>query len=69
MMPPMDIEKLIADQGGPSALARKLGYSRQRVGNWKKARKVGLESVWDVSRVTGISVKTLRPDVFVRPSP
>jgi DNA-binding transcriptional regulator YdaS (Cro superfamily) len=48
--------------GGPSALARLLGnISPQAVSQW---RRVPIERVFEVERVTGISRHLLRPDIF-----
>lgn len=51
-----------ASVGGPTALARELGgITSQAVSLW---RKVPVERVIDVERVTGISRHDLRPDIF-----
>ena len=48
--------------GGPSALALALGnITPQAVGQW---RKIPVERVNDVARVTGIPREKLRPDIF-----
>jgi DNA-binding transcriptional regulator YdaS (Cro superfamily) len=48
--------------GGPAALAKALGgITSQAVSQWKK---VPAERVLDVERITGISRRDLRPDVF-----
>lgn len=42
-------------------LAREIGITRGAVAQWDK---VPAERMVDVSRVTGISIETLRPDLF-----
>ncbi|WP_127524656.1 Cro/CI family transcriptional regulator [Mesorhizobium sp. Z1-4] len=48
--------------GGPTALAKTLGgITPQAVSLWKK---VPVDRVIDVERITGISRHKLRPDIF-----
>lgn len=44
-----------------AALARDLGVTRGAVAQWTK---VPAERVLQVSRITGLSISTLRPDLF-----
>lgn len=51
--------------GGPSKLARALGtISSQAVSGWKR---IPMERVYDVARITGIPAHELRPDVIPAP--
>ncbi len=51
--------------GGPSALAKALGnVSSQAVSQWKR---IPVERVLDVERVTSISRHELRPDIYPPP--
>ena len=63
----MKIDRLFKDHGGASELARKLGYSRQRVWRWKSSGKVGLDSVRRVSTLCNIPLHELRPDIYPQP--
>ena len=52
--------------GGPSKLARAIGgITSQAVSGWKK---IPMERVFDVSRITGIPAHELRPDVIPPPA-
>ena len=50
--------------GGPSAVSRKLGVSRQAVYNWIDANRVGAWHVWAFANLAGLTPKELRPDMF-----
>lgn len=47
--------------GGPAGLASKLGITSQAISQW---RRVPVERVLDVERLTGISRTALRPDIY-----
>lgn len=54
--------KAIAERaGGVVALSRKLGLSRAAVSQW---RRVPVDRVIAVERITGIPREQLRPDIF-----
>ena len=57
------IHEIAKTVGGVVALSEKLGLSRAAVSQWKR---VPIERVADVERVTGIPREALRPDIFVR---
>jgi DNA-binding transcriptional regulator YdaS (Cro superfamily) len=52
--------------GGGSALARAVGVTRFAVNQWRTAGVPALR-VSDVSRLTGIPLHELRPDIFPHP--
>lgn len=47
--------------GGPSALASRLGISREAVSQW---RRVPAERVIAVETATGVPRRDLRPDIY-----
>lgn len=51
----------VRDRMPMARLARELGLTRGAVAQWKK---VPAERMADVSRITGISIELLRPDIF-----
>lgn len=51
----------VRDRMPLARLAREIGITRGAVAQWEK---VPGERIGDVSRVTGISPETLRPDLF-----
>lgn len=53
--------KAIEAAGGVNALGRKLGITGQAVQAWKD---IPLKRIVDIERVTGISRKKLRPDIW-----
>jgi len=54
-------QQAIAKAGGVTALAAALGISRQAVNQWKR---VPPSKAGSVSKLTGIPVQKLRPDIF-----
>lgn len=59
---PIDpVEEAKEAVGGPGALARELGISKQAVAQWPR---VPAERVLDVERITGVSRHQLRPDIY-----
>lgn len=57
----MDIKTIIEKAGGLSAVARKCGISRQAVFQWKV---VPVAHVAQVAKITGLSRRMIRPDVY-----
>jgi DNA-binding transcriptional regulator YdaS (Cro superfamily) len=57
----ISIKQIAQKAGGVVAMSKALGLSRGAVSQWKK---VPLDRVVDVERITGISRRSLRPDVF-----
>jgi len=57
------IEWLKAERGRRYKLAEKLRITPGAISQWKK---VPAERVGDISRATGIPMKELRPDIFVK---
>lgn len=55
------LQKAIASVGTASELARRLGISPAAVLQWEE---IPIRRVVDVERVSGISRKVLRPDLF-----
>lgn len=51
----------VRDRMTLARLARELQITRGAVAQWEK---VPAERIGDVSRVTGIPIETLRPDIF-----
>lgn len=58
--------RAIAAAGGAPALARKVGVNRWAVQQWK-ASGIPAARVPLVSRITGIPMEELRPDLFDAP--
>ncbi|WP_348645768.1 transcriptional regulator [Janthinobacterium lividum] len=56
------LDKAVQLCGGPSALAKAIGVSPSRLGNWR-ARGVPIECCFSIERATGgrVSRKDLRP--------
>lgn len=52
----------VKDRMSLARLAREIGITRGAVAQWER---VPAERLGDVSRVTGIPMPTLRPDLFV----
>ena len=46
------------------ALAKALGLTQPAIARWIKRRRIPAERTLDVSRVTGIPVSELRPDIY-----
>ena len=57
----LGIEKAIAGARTRAELARRLGITRQAVGQWKR---IPAERVIDVERATGVPRGELRPDLY-----
>lgn len=53
--------KAIKAAGGPAALARYLGIQRQAVSQW---RRVPVDHVLAIERLTDVSRNELRPDIY-----
>jgi DNA-binding transcriptional regulator YdaS (Cro superfamily) len=59
------VETVIERLGGLTKTAAALGIGNPSViANWRKRGRVPVERVLDVSRATGLSPHTLRPDIF-----
>jgi DNA-binding transcriptional regulator YdaS (Cro superfamily) len=60
---------LINDRAGSQArLAERLGISAPAIVEWKRRGQVPAERVLAVSRVTGLTPHTIRPDLYPDPS-
>jgi len=57
------VSRAIEAAGGAAKLARELGITTQAISQW---RRVPVDRVSEVERVTGIPREELRPDVFGR---
>ena len=55
------INIVIGKAGGVTALAKALGIQHQSIYSW---RKIPIDRVADIERITGISRHELRPDIF-----
>lgn len=55
------LDRVFAAVDNPAELARRLGITRHAVYQW---RRVPIERVAEVSRITGIPRSELRPDIF-----
>lgn len=55
------INRVLEKVGGPSALSRLLNIRPQAVSQW---RRVPVERVLEIERVTGITRHELRPDIY-----
>ena len=53
--------KVLKVVGGRRALAKRLGISRQAVQQW---RRVPLEHMAEIERLTAIPARELRPDLY-----
>lgn len=61
----LGLNEAIVAAGGVSQLARRIGIAQPSVSNWSR---VPAERVLQVEAVTGVSRRTLRPDLFGKPS-
>lgn len=61
------IEKAIKAAGSLTELANRVGVTVGAVWQWKRARRIPIERVFDVERVTGVPRSVLRPDFFAGP--
>lgn len=55
------VREIASKAGGVVALSKALGLSRAAVSQWKR---IPIERVIDVERLTGVPRADLRPDVF-----
>ena len=62
------VEKVIEAYGGASALARRLGISRNAIALWRKVGRVPSSRVDDIADLTGLPKHELRPDLFEAPA-
>lgn len=66
----MDIVDRAAEAaGGSGALARGLGLSKSVIGNWRRRGGIPPAQVPRVSKLTGIPMHELRPDIYEPPEP
>ncbi|KGM44468.1 hypothetical protein JY97_00535 [Alkalispirochaeta odontotermitis] len=66
-MEKIDLQNLIASSGQTFAqVADKMGVARSQLTRWSQ-RKVPAERVQELSVITGIPAKQLRPDIFETP--
>jgi DNA-binding transcriptional regulator YdaS (Cro superfamily) len=61
MKPDLEGMEAVKDRMSLARLAREIGITRGAVAQWDK---VPAERMGDVSRVTGIPMERLRPDLF-----
>lgn len=57
------LKRAIKEAGSQSKLAQALGVKRQAVGQWLD-REVPIERCGAIERLTGVTRKELRPDIF-----
>jgi len=66
-MEKIDLHKMISKRGHTfSQVAEKMGVARSQLTRWSQ-RKVPAERVQELSSITGIPAKDLRPDIFETP--
>ena len=58
------VRRACAAAGGVTELANALGVTSQAVSMWHTRGQIPVTRCADVSRVTGLSLSELRPDVF-----
>lgn len=63
-IPHMDIKQIIRSSGGPSKIGKEISRHHTTVLKWER---VPAEHVLAVSRLSGIPVWKIRPDVFPAP--
>ena len=61
MSKPTPLQLAISAAGGPTALAKKLGVSKQAVCQWKRCPP---GQVLAVEKLAGVSRYDLRPDIY-----
>lgn len=61
------VERVIQAYGGASALARRLGISRNAVSDWRRNGRVPEDRVEQIKEVTGLSEHLIRPDLYPVP--
>ncbi len=55
----------IKKAGGQAKLAEHVGVGQTAVANWvNRSKRIPVEHVLDVERVTGVSRHALRPDIY-----
>jgi DNA-binding transcriptional regulator YdaS (Cro superfamily) len=62
------VDIVIERAGGQGALARRLGVTTAALSQWRTKRRIPAERVLAVSRLTGLSPNTLRPDIYPDPA-
>lgn len=59
------LDDMLAVAGGAAALAKNLKISRSAISQW---RRVPVNRVLEIEKLTGISRHDLRPDIYGSPS-
>ena len=58
------VDHVIGVYGGASALARRLGVTRNAINCWKLKKRVPASRVIELERLTGVSRHLIRPDLY-----
>jgi DNA-binding transcriptional regulator YdaS (Cro superfamily) len=58
------LQRIFEAVGGPAALAKELGVTKQAISQW---RKVPPRRALEIQRLTGIPCHEMRPDLFPNP--
>jgi DNA-binding transcriptional regulator YdaS (Cro superfamily) len=58
------LHEAIERAGGQAAVAKALRVTRSAVNHWVKSGELPIRRVLEVERLSGISRKHLRPDIF-----
>ncbi len=58
------IDKVFDSFNSQVEMAKALRVGKAVVNNWKRRKKIPIEHVAEISRLTGIPAKELRPDVW-----
>lgn len=61
---PSIVERVISAYGGGSALARRIGVSRNAISQWHASGRIPAERVLEIERLTGVSRHDIRPDIY-----
>jgi DNA-binding transcriptional regulator YdaS (Cro superfamily) len=64
--PVVPLDAVIAIVGSGAELARRLGVNKTAISQWRK-REIPVKRARDVSRISGIPLHELRPDVWADP--
>lgn len=67
VLPMSDGLERVLEKTAPVVLARELGIAIQAITGWKKAKRVPVERVLEVSRISGVPPHVIRPDIYPVP--